>query len=37
MAKFRGLTGRVVQAAGEATERIASAQNMMDLPARAVG
>ena len=37
LAKFRGLTERVVQTAGEATERIASAQNMMDLPARAVG
>lgn len=37
LAKFRLLSKDVVAAAREATERIASAQNMMDLPARAVG
>lgn len=35
--RFRGLADKVVRAAKEATERIARAQNMVDLPARAVG
>jgi hypothetical protein len=36
-AKFRLLAKDVVAAAQEATDRIGSAQNLMDLPARAVG
>jgi DNA-binding IclR family transcriptional regulator len=36
-ARFRALSKDVVAAAREATERIGSAQNLMDLPARAVG
>jgi DNA-binding IclR family transcriptional regulator len=37
LAKFRLLSKDVMAAAREATERIGSAQNLMDLPARAVG
>jgi DNA-binding IclR family transcriptional regulator len=37
LTKFRTQSGEVIAAAREATQRIASAQNMMDLPARAVG
>ena len=37
LAKFRMLAKEVLAAARDATERIASAQNLMDLPARAVG
>ena len=37
LAKFRLLAKDVLVAAREATDRIASAQNLMDLPARSMG